>query len=47
MHLETALACLKQAGYLGNYIAKYEGELDAGEGYRQCREWLTAHVSAG
>lgn len=44
VHLETALACLKQAGYQGNYIAEYEGELDAAEGYRQCRAWLAAHV---
>ena len=44
VHLETALACLKQAGYQGNYIAEYEGELDAAEGYRQCREWLAKHT---
>ena len=46
VHLETALACLKQAGYQGNYIAEYEGALDAADGYRQCREWLTTHVNA-
>ena len=44
VHLETALACLKQAGYQGNFIAEYEGALDAEDGYRQCREWLVAHV---
>lgn len=44
VRLEKALSCLKQAGYQGNYIAEYEGELDAQEGYRLCREWLLKHV---
>ncbi len=41
-----ALAILQQTGYRGNYIAEYEGALDAEEGYRRCREWLVAKLGA-
>jgi sugar phosphate isomerase/epimerase len=46
IHLDHALACLKQSGYQGVWTVEYEGSDPVG-GCRKSLEWLRQHVNGG